>query len=247
MSSIVYIVQPPEYINTVIYKVGYSKIGLSRIYSYGKTTRILCIINHETPTKCESALIKYFKRHFEVYKGREYFKISISENDLCNIFMDIVSNSKNGLIVNNKKIDDNDIINKKINNAVCNPSTSHDKQSYIIKHHCTCCNYITLYKSHMTVHSSTDKHIANSQNYDKKIFTDVVCCPTCDKFFVSKSSASRHKKSCNGAKVNNNPYNTSTKTLNNERDYISLLHNHVDGYKQQVTEYKKIIKKISKK
>ena len=87
--GIIYLIQPAEFLNTDIYKIGMSsKETLDRIKSYKKGTRILFIYNCPDPKFFEKSLILLFNKSFDLYKGLEYFRVHFHERKLKQIFLD---------------------------------------------------------------------------------------------------------------------------------------------------------------
>ncbi len=117
----VYLIQPGEYINTNVYKVGrsHNRDVEERIKTgYNKDTKIICLYTTDDPTFLERILINQFKIKFTIHKGREYFEGNIKDMkklflDQClesckanNIFSDSdddISISSDDIILNNPK------------------------------------------------------------------------------------------------------------------------------------------------
>src|SRR5438105_2025038 len=92
MSNYLYLVQPEEYLETNIYKIGGSKDLNQRMKIYGKK-----VIIYRTYTLIErfygfeTKLIELFNLKFNKFKGREYFEGNIDKmietfDDLCTYF-----------------------------------------------------------------------------------------------------------------------------------------------------------------
>lgn len=86
-SGIIYLIQPEEFINTSVYKIGCSsKPTLDRVRNgYGKGSRYLYICNCCSPFEIERKLIKIFNEKFDLVQGREYF--SGNEYDIKKCFI----------------------------------------------------------------------------------------------------------------------------------------------------------------
>ena len=92
--GISYLVKPAEYLEESIYKIGRSNNDdISRIKSYGKNTKVYCIIKVADNIYVEKLLINYFTANFQLHKGREYFKGDIDE--MYKSFINIVCNNIN--------------------------------------------------------------------------------------------------------------------------------------------------------
>jgi hypothetical protein len=73
--GIIYLLQPVELKETNRYKIGYSgNADLSRIKSYKKGSRYICIMECKNPLKLEKEIIKAFNEEFKVCAGKEYFE-----------------------------------------------------------------------------------------------------------------------------------------------------------------------------
>jgi hypothetical protein len=73
--GLIYLIQPAEFLNTDIYKVGMStKMNLSRIQGQGCKSRCIFVMECVMAHKLENVIKNSFKRKFTLYKGSEYFK-----------------------------------------------------------------------------------------------------------------------------------------------------------------------------
>lgn len=70
----VYLIQPEEYLDTNIYKIGYTTEISVRIKSYGRNTKLLDSCEVENPQSVEQKLLNVFNRSFKRVKGEEYFQ-----------------------------------------------------------------------------------------------------------------------------------------------------------------------------
>ena len=87
----VYLVQPQEFEDTDIFKVGMSaENNLKRVKNYKSKTIILNIFICKNPKKLENKILKIFKENFKLYRGQEYFEGDI--NEMCKIFSICISN-----------------------------------------------------------------------------------------------------------------------------------------------------------
>lgn len=118
-TGIIYLIQPAELVGTNRYKIGMSRNpDLERCKNgYKKGSRYLCIMECNEPIKLENKIKKIFNLKFKLIAGNEYFEGN--ENEILNIFLEIVNNYK--LKINNdmNKNDNNNELNiadNKINN-----------------------------------------------------------------------------------------------------------------------------------
>jgi hypothetical protein len=76
MKGIIYFIQPAEYLNTNIFKIGCSsKNNLNRCKDgYKKGTRYISINECDKPFEIENKIKKYFNNKYTLVKGREYFE-----------------------------------------------------------------------------------------------------------------------------------------------------------------------------
>ena len=114
--GIIYLIQPAELIGTNRYKIGMSnKPDLERCKNgYKKGSRYLCIMECNNPLEIEKNIKNEFTKKFKLIAGNEYFEGI--ENDIINIFLEIVNNYKlkfndqiNIAKINNNKINTNEI------------------------------------------------------------------------------------------------------------------------------------------
>ena len=79
-TGIVYLIQPPQYIGTNIYKAGCSRSQkLTRCKSYGKDTIMWGLEPCKYPFDVEKKLLERFRRKFKLVRGNEWFKGDIYE------------------------------------------------------------------------------------------------------------------------------------------------------------------------
>ncbi len=108
--GIIYYIQPIEFIDTNIFKIGCSSHpDLSRCKNgYGKGTRYLCIQECEEPYLLEKKIKIKFNEKFKLYKGKEYFEGN--EKDMYDEFIKLIDEHKKN---HNKNINDNYKLEKK--------------------------------------------------------------------------------------------------------------------------------------
>lgn len=111
-----YLIQPFEYLNTNVYKIGCShkQSPYDRIVSgYKKGTDIYVFTKCENPFQLEDKLKKKFNKYFKLFKGREYFEGNI--NDMIIIFINITYEHKylyeETKLISNMEIEINNNIN----------------------------------------------------------------------------------------------------------------------------------------
>jgi hypothetical protein len=119
--GIIYLIQPAELIGTNRYKIGMSNNpDLERCKNgYKKGTRYLCIMECNNPLKIENEIKKIFNTKFKLIAGNEYFEGI--ENDILNVFLEIVNKSKsefNNDANNNTNNDNNNDNNNNNNNNI---------------------------------------------------------------------------------------------------------------------------------
>jgi len=115
----VYLIQPGEYINTNVYKVGrsHNRDVEERIKTgYNKDTKIICLYATDETSFLETILINQFKIKFTKHKGREYFEGNI--NDMKKIFLDQCLHSCK--VNYNKFLDDDDDISISSDDIILN-------------------------------------------------------------------------------------------------------------------------------
>jgi hypothetical protein len=154
--SFLYLVQPEEFLNTDIYKIGrttqYSSNFISRFNEYGLNLKIIYLINVETIHlfELEAKLVDKFNNNFKNYKGREYFQGDINKMKI--IFLDIINeynqkDFKNAPIISkqesSKKIELTQkkyIIDKKIQKNINNYFPI-QKDKYFVEYACLDCKF----------------------------------------------------------------------------------------------------------
>jgi DNA-directed RNA polymerase subunit RPC12/RpoP len=101
--GIVYFIQPYEFLNTNIYKIGRSKLdNLSRcINGYKEGSKTYNIYHTLENVKLEKIIIKAFKEKFKLAQGREYFEGDF--NEMYNIFNNICFDFNKTLYLENKE------------------------------------------------------------------------------------------------------------------------------------------------
>jgi hypothetical protein len=198
MEKSVYLVQPAEYVNTNVYKIGYtSNNNLSRVRSYGTKTKCIIIVACHEALKMESILLKEFNKIFTLHKGREYFSGDLIE--MHHIFINILA--LNIVKTPTKQINENPPIqqineNPPIQQINKNP-TNNNSHKPLIKnsngiYECQMCNYCSEVKFNFQKHLNSDKHYKKQNNIKKKYN-----CVICNLNFNNNVSLWRHKQKCN--------------------------------------------------
>ncbi len=91
----IYLIQPAEYIETDICKIGCSRNNnLKRVKSYGKGTRYLCVMECKNPFNLEKKIIEKFNDTFIRARGNEYFHNEGQEFEMIMLFTEIVLRDK---------------------------------------------------------------------------------------------------------------------------------------------------------
>jgi hypothetical protein len=91
--GIIYFIQPKEFVNTQVYKIGYSgKTNLERPIKYGIGSRYLCIMECILPFYAEQTIKHVFSKKFKSARGQEYFEGD--ETQMLPVFIDAVLNHK---------------------------------------------------------------------------------------------------------------------------------------------------------
>jgi hypothetical protein len=86
--GIVYFVQPEQYLNTNVYKIGMSdKPLIDRIKAYGSQSRVIFLIECNMAYELEQEIVKVFKQKFKLHKGKEYFEGT--EFEMTSVFMQL--------------------------------------------------------------------------------------------------------------------------------------------------------------
>ncbi len=79
--GIIYLIQPEEFLNSDVLKLGRSVHNtLKRPYKgYRRKSVIYFVFKCDNAIEVEKKLIEYFNEHFECYQGREYFKGDVNK------------------------------------------------------------------------------------------------------------------------------------------------------------------------
>ena len=165
--GIVYLLQPQEFINTNILKIGHStKNNLSRCKSYGSNSIIYNVRTFNNSSYVEKVLLCCFNKRFKLYKGNEYFEGDLKEMD--NLFYFLVTNDdviRNGNCYNEIYANNfNDTIDIKRDHNVKN------KKEYV----CSPCSFQTNKKSNFDYHMNCKKHINRLKDSQKN--NKYICC-----------------------------------------------------------------------
>lgn len=201
MTGIVYLIQPTEYLKTNVYKIGYSKQdNIKRCTNgYSKGSNYLCVLHHPDPIACETMIIKEFTTTYELFHGREYFKVNIDKLDLVRHFSSIVYDNIAEITKLNDAEDvidvDTDVveaIEADKNAKIANSSNN------VKKYYCSCCKYMTASSSHMNKHVSSTKHKNNCDpdNVQKITKIKIYGCSICNAEFINRTTKWRHEQKC---------------------------------------------------
>ncbi len=113
--GIVYLVQPEEFLNTNVYKIGRSGVEtLTRPHSgYGKNYKTIYVNNCKDEKLIENLLKYYFKNNFKLVKGLEYFEGNIEDmkQTYTYIVMEFEKTANNKILYplnNNTKLEKNE-------------------------------------------------------------------------------------------------------------------------------------------
>jgi hypothetical protein len=136
--GLIYLIQPEELITTNRCKIGCSsKSDLSRVNSYKKKSRYLCIMDCKKPFLLEKIIKTIFNDKFIKIAGNEFFEGN--EIDMIKIFIkcyidfiDDINNDNNNNI-DNDNIDNDNIDNDNIDNDNIDNDTSDDENINSIK------------------------------------------------------------------------------------------------------------------
>lgn len=148
----VYLIQPPEFVSTNVFKIGYScQENLNRIRQYGSNTYIICITTSDNAPLTEKKLIKAFRSKYTIHKGKEYF---VGEDvKLMERFFYSVAKS------------DAEVEDKLGMNAATNVETNIDVnlEANNKRFECSCCNYKTNRKDNYDRHMKSKRHIGRNE------------------------------------------------------------------------------------
>jgi hypothetical protein len=192
--GMIYMVQPIEYIGTLIYKIGCSKDkSLKRCSTgYGKGTRYIVMMECDDPFALERKIKETFNKKFKLFTGKEYFEGD--ENEMRTEFLriaqscDIIKD-----VVQQEQCANMEIIQK------CNiPENVVQKKQKLIKinYYCGYCEFEGEFLPQIKQHLSTKKHIRLSDN-DICItnYKSAYKCSECAKIYNDKSNLHRHLRS----------------------------------------------------
>ena len=247
----IYLLQPREYIETDVYKIGLShKNDLKRCLSYGKDTKFISIHECKNPRVIENIIKDEFNNKFEKCKGHEYFKGNISEiyklfNKLvidynnkddcdeasCAYEADVTDN------INNDNINNDNINNDNINNDnINNDNNINLKQIKIenskkkTKYYCDLCNFRTNLKENYRNHNLTNKH--KKKVYESKEHK-------CDLCFYSTSSYRHFQKHLETQKHKRKVIEEKKEQKNdskNNKETIKMLVDEIKGKDKTIQE-----------
>jgi hypothetical protein len=176
--GIVYLLQPPEFIDTNIYKIGHSRNNnIQRCYSYGSNTVLHYTRICKDSLFIEKKLIENFKNNFQLVKGREYF-----EGEIDNMIYNFHNIFK---LYNNLKFDEQIEINTNI------------EESDTLKYKYIFDSTLAQIKQKLSVKNEDDNNecsyktnVINNMNKTDNAFI----CIQCKTNFNSRTTMWRHKK-----------------------------------------------------
>ena len=181
--GIVYFIQPYEFLNTNIYKIGRSKLdNLSRcINGYKEGSKTYNIYHTLENVKLEKIIIKAFKDKFKLAQGREYFEGDF--NEMYNIFNNICFDFNKTLYLENKE--ERKEINQKKDNTTKLKTTKKDNNlNYKIIRNENIKNILNTTKQNkIKIDNENEKDKINKK---KKPVEHI--CPNCKKVFNKKST-----------------------------------------------------------
>ena len=163
--GIIYLIQPFEFINTNIYKIGCSKNeNMSRIIKgYKSGSTVHCVFKCNEHFKLEKIIINEFKIKFKLAQGREYFEGNFTE--IYKIFFDITFNYNYKNIKNkenkNIKNKENKNIKNKENKNIKNKENKENTEDKSINN-----------KENKNIISKDNKNIINKDNFNEYNFKD---------------------------------------------------------------------------
>jgi hypothetical protein len=188
--GIVYLLQPPEFIDTNILKIGHStKNDITRCKSYGSKCVIYNVRTFSNSSYVEKVLLGSFNKKFKLYKGKEYFEGDVKEMD--KLFYFLVTNDN--VIKNGNLYDTTVTITNDNDNDIMSNNISKKRKEY----NCFACNFKTNKKSNYDYHINCNKHFKNLKDYKN---TSKYTCSYCNYNTDLKSSyvthllTNKHKK-----------------------------------------------------
>ena len=169
----IYLLQPREYIETNVYKIGLShKNDLKRCLSYGKDTKFISIHECKNPRVIENIIKDEFNNKFEKCKGHEYFKGNISE--IYKLFNKLVIdyNNKDDCDEASCAYEADNTVNFNNANNINSKQTKIEYSKKKTKYYCNLCNFRTNLKENFRVHNTT-KH--TKKFYESKDYKCDLC------------------------------------------------------------------------
>ena len=181
MKGIVYLVQPKQYINTNVYKIGYSsKTNLSRCYSYGAGSECIYVMNCLNPTIVEKKIIEAFKKNFELVIGREYFcgERTRIESVFLEVVMKQISNESDKSSINSPDNETNFMNNSGVvfnnDSTVATDTINPVANTSII--------------INQNLNANPAEAVVVTRNFGRKCFN----CKECDYSTIDKSNYNKH-------------------------------------------------------
>ena len=235
----IYLLQPREYIETNVYKIGLShKNDLKRCLSYGKDTKFISIHECKNPRVIENIIKDEFNNKFEKCRGQEYFKGNISEiYKLFNRLVIDYNNKDDCYVANNEAYEADESVD------ICNNNLKQTKTEYNkkkTKYYCNLCNFKTKIKENLRVHNTTKKH--KKKVYESKDYK-------CDLCFYSTSFYQNYQKHLETQKHKSKMIEEKEQEIvsDNEKEKtetIKMLVNEIKGNYEEIKRKDENIKEI---
>ena len=216
--GIIYLLQPSEFRNTSIYKIGRSsKDDLSRCISYGTNTKYVFIGQCENHIEVEKSIIKVFNQMFTLFQGREYFEGNVDKmNEIVKgmtststIVKEMKETQQFQEVQELEKQQDSSVAETKSDEEIESLETNMN-----FKYFCHICNYRSIRQSQYDRHLQTNKHKQKSSN---QVIEKNTCI--CGKKYQHASGLSKHKKKCQILDIDENG---KEKDKNEEKLYVEF-------------------------
>ena len=204
--GIIYLLQPSEFRNTSIYKIGRSsKDDLSRCISYGKNAKYVVIRDCENHIEVEKSIIREFNLNLTLIQGREYFEGNVDKMiDIIN--RTILASNVAQDMQEHQHFQELQESEKQLDSNVSEIKSGEESESLEIirkkkykKYVCETCNFISLNKNDHRRHLRTKKHKRNEYEAENEI-QNRNCCKSCCKTFSTRQGLWLHKKKCENLK-----------------------------------------------
>ena len=226
----IYLLQPREYIETNVYKIGFShKNDLKRCLSYGKDTKFISIHECKNPSVIENIIKDEFNNKFEKYKGYEYFKGNISE--IYKLFNKIVIdyNNKDDCDEASCAYEADNTVNFNNANNINLKQTKIEYSKKKTKYYCNLCNFKTNLKENFRVHNLTKKH--KKKVYETKEHKCELCYYSTSSYghFQKHLETQKHK-----SKMNQEQEQEQEIDSDNDKETIKNLLNEIKGKDEEI-------------